>query len=532
MNAHTDPRKDAAHARPADPTERAQPAPQGADLATASGSAPDGEPWPEPDLRLLGDLTPPAPELPLEGTFGPRWARWIRDAAESKSAPPDYVAAALLVAAGSAIGNARWASPWAGWTEPPVLWAMAVGSPSAGKSPALDAVLSPLRAVEAELRRDTGSELAEWRDRAELARMAESAWKDAAKAALKAGEEPPARPDAAILPDEPFPPRLAIADGTVERLAVILAKQPKGTLMARDELAGWLQGMTRYANGGSDRPFWLEAYGGRSYTVERMGRDPVHVDRLAIGVLGSIQPDRLKSLLVKADDDGLLARFLPVWPEPAPLRRPGAAPDDAMLERALARLHGLQMLTDERDRTRPWVIPFSEGARDALDTFRQDCREWEGDANGLLLSFTGKLPGLVVRLALVLAYLDWCLTGDMEPAEVDAATFGRAARFVGTYGRAMARRCYAERALTAEEEGARKLYDAILDRKLKVFSARQIHRLQMRGLRELIQVRAALLLLNGFRIVRRDTTCTDKGGGRKSETYVVNPKLGQPYLKQ
>jgi len=30
-------------------------------------------------------------------------------------------------------------------------------------------------------------------------------------------------------------------------------------LMARDELAGWLHGMTLYAGGGSDRPFWLEA---------------------------------------------------------------------------------------------------------------------------------------------------------------------------------------------------------------------------------------------------------------------------------
>jgi len=75
--------------------------------------------------------------------------------------------------------------------------------------------------------------------------------------------------------------------------------------------------MTRYAGGGSDRPFWLEAYGGRGHTVERMGRRPVHVDRLAIGVVGSIQPDRLRTLLLNSDDDGLLARFLPLWPDPA-----------------------------------------------------------------------------------------------------------------------------------------------------------------------------------------------------------------------
>ncbi len=96
--------------------------------------------------------------------------------------------------------------------------------------------------------------------------------------------------------------------------------------------------MTRYAGGGSDRPFWIEAYGGRRYTVERMGRDPVNIDRLSIGVVGGIQPDKLKSLLMKTDDDGLLARFTPVWPEPVPVKRPQSAPDDAFIRNALDRL--------------------------------------------------------------------------------------------------------------------------------------------------------------------------------------------------
>jgi hypothetical protein len=100
-------------------------------------------------------------------------------------------------------------------------------------------------------------------------------------------------------------------------------------------LAGWLEGMQRYSGGGSDRPFWLEAFGGRGFTVERMGREPLTIDRLSIGVLGGIQPDRLKSLLFKSDDDGLLARFVPIWPEPAPLRRPQAWADETLMEAAL-----------------------------------------------------------------------------------------------------------------------------------------------------------------------------------------------------
>jgi hypothetical protein len=203
------------------------------------------------------------------------------------------------------LGNTRWVSPWNGWSEPPILWTIAIGLPSSGKSSGLDAVLSPQRKAEREMRQDAEVELAQWREAAEIAKISQSTWKEAVKAAIKEGSEPPKRPKEANPGEEPFMPRLCVADGTVERLAVILEKQARGTLAARDELAGWLQGMTRYSGGGSDRPFWLEAYGGRAYTVERMGRDPVYIDRLSIGVVGGIQPDKLNGLLINSDDDGL-----------------------------------------------------------------------------------------------------------------------------------------------------------------------------------------------------------------------------------
>lgn len=88
--------------------------------------------WPDPDPRFLRADLPPAPPLPLGDVLGPRLAAWVRDAAEAKGAPPDYVLAALLAVAGSTIGNARWVAPWRGWAEPPVLWAMCIGLPSAG----------------------------------------------------------------------------------------------------------------------------------------------------------------------------------------------------------------------------------------------------------------------------------------------------------------------------------------------------------------------------------------------------------------
>ena len=338
--------------------------------------------WPAPDPRYLrADLVPP-PLLPLATVMGPVWQTWITGAAEAKASPADYVLAGLLTTAGSLIGNSRWALAWEGWTEPPIIWAMAIGAPSANKSPGLDAILSPLNRVQRQLRASALTARAAWNEKAELARLAESAWKKAAKLALKDGHEPPPKPDAANPGPEPVLPVLSINDCTVEKLAVIMERQPRGLLMARDELAGWLQSMTRYSGGGSDRPFWLEAFGGRSYNVERMGRAPVQVDRLAIGVAGSIQPDRLKTLLFRSDDDGLLARFLPVWPGPIPIKRPSAGPDDGFLERAFERLLSLAMVTDDTGLPRPLFVPLNEAARAMLDDFRVAARGWENDAEG------------------------------------------------------------------------------------------------------------------------------------------------------
>ena len=74
------------------------------------------------------------------------------DAARRASAPPDYVAMALLAVAGPLVGNACWVHPWVGWSEPPAIWAMLVGGPSCGKSPALRKVIEPLVGLERRVR--------------------------------------------------------------------------------------------------------------------------------------------------------------------------------------------------------------------------------------------------------------------------------------------------------------------------------------------------------------------------------------------
>ncbi len=103
-------------------------------------------------------------------------------------------------------------------------------------------------------------------------------------------------------------PRLRQHDVTIEKVAELLATAaPKGLLIVRDELAEWITGMNAYRAGG--REFWIEAYGGRPYRVERKEQlNPIIVPRLAVAVYGGTQPGKLARLL--RENDGLLARML------------------------------------------------------------------------------------------------------------------------------------------------------------------------------------------------------------------------------
>ena len=485
--------------------------------------------WPEPAARFLRTELPPAPDLPLRDVMGSRLTQWIEDAAEAKGAPPDYVFATLLAVAGATIGNARWVSPWQGWNEPPVIWVMCIGLPSAGKSPAIDAALQPLRKAEHPLREAAKAEMRTWNEKAELAKLAESTWKETAKVAIKAGETPPGRPQGCDAGAAPHIPRLVVNDGTIERLGAILARQPRGTLQMRDELAGWLEGMQRYSGGGSDRPFWLEAFGGRGFTVERMGREPLTIDRLTIGVMGGIQPDRLKSLLFKSDDDGLLARFLPIWPNPAPLNRPKAWADEALIDRVIGRLLSLDMVSDEERVSSPCFIPFTEEARNLMDEFRQSVRDWEVDSDGLMLSFIGKLPGLAARLALVLGCLNHAAEDAAELHEITAPEFDKAVSLVTAYFLPMARRAYADAATPKADRAARRLVGILRVQGWQSFTARQVMRLDRPGLNNKANIDPALALLEEGECIRPVEAPSSPKGGRPQRLYSVNPALLRGY---
>lgn len=135
--------------------------------------------------------------------------------------------------------------------------------------------------------------------------------------ALKTGKTPPQPPPPVPGGADRAAPR---AVRLIERVAVLLARAaPKGIMMTRDELAGWLVGMTAYNDGAS--AFWTETYGGRPYRVDRVKHPRSDRRAAACRELAQcgIQPDRLAEVMREADD-GLLSRHTWFWPEPIPFR--------------------------------------------------------------------------------------------------------------------------------------------------------------------------------------------------------------------
>ena len=477
---------------------------------------------PLPSVFVSNEQLPP-PDLDVRAFFPKGLADWIEVSALSKSAPRDYVAFGLLAACASLIGNARCAMPQKGWKQPTVSWVMCIGNPSCGKSPALDAVMSVMQQLARPLKKQAEQEWAKWMGEKSLADLAEADWKKKVKEAFAKDAQPPEQPEAMRLSQEPHVPRLVIGDITIERLAQILARQPKGALQYRDELTGWLQSFQRYSSG-SDKPFWLEAYGGRAYTVERVGREPVAINQLLLSIVGGIQPDKLEALIVNTENDGFLARFLPIWPDSVPLKKHSSAVDNQPVLNTLKRLSTLEMGKDTEGDFSSVNVAFESKAEERFFKFRTDLAVEAEQASGHFESFLGKLPGVTATLCLLHAYMRWANSdSSQEPHRIELSDVNAAISLTFDYLIPMARRVYAAYCLPPNLREAALLLEVIKRQNCDEISKRDLQRAlggKYQG-RDAFERQLKELVAAG--VLRDATEKSGSSGGRPSARFLVNP---------
>ena len=251
----------------------------------------------------------------------PAVGRFVAEAAAVVRVDAAMVALPALAALAGAVGNARRVRVHKGRDEPAVLWAAVVAKSGAGKTPAADYALAPLKARHGRLLREHDAERVE-HERAVLLHK-----REVAEWAKGGGAGEP--------PDPPEPPpcrRVIVNDTTVEAMAPILLANPRGVLAAVDELATWAGSFDRYkaGGGGSDAARWLSMHNAGFINVDRKTSGTIYVPHAAVSVTGGIQPGILADVLTpERRASGLAARLLLAWPPHEPRTFPTTVVSDA-----------------------------------------------------------------------------------------------------------------------------------------------------------------------------------------------------------
>jgi hypothetical protein len=209
-------------------------------------------------------------------------------------------------------------------------------------------------------------------------------------------------------PKMPEAKRFVVSDTTVEALAPLLSANPRGLLMARDELAGWIGSFDRYSQGkGADSAHWLSMHNGETLIVDRKTGTPrtIYVPRAAVSVTGGIQPGILaRSLGIEHRESGLAARLLLSWPPRQVKQWTEAEIDPAMeteLDELFARLTKLEPTIGDDNEFEPVCLPLSPDAKRAWVAFYNEHAREQVELDGDLSAAWSKLEGYAARLALV-----------------------------------------------------------------------------------------------------------------------------------
>ncbi len=486
--------------------------------------------WDDPDWSILDDRRGDLPEFPID-TLSVPCQGWVERAAHGAGTTPAHVAVPLLGIASSVIGAARRVMASRSWTQPTTTWTAVVGFSGTSKTPGIDATKRALSQIERD-RRPKIAELQRAHDgRVEAAKAARAQWKKDLKRAAEAKVVPleeyrskvasePVMPTAAADPGPFVAPRLYVSNVTIERVAELLQSRPQGMLMLSDELSGLFLNMSRYS-GGQDNEFWLEAWNGNPYTVERMGRPPIAVNHLLVGVVGGLQPDKLARSF-KGDLDGMYARILFAWPIDPPYRplTNEVAEVEPEIVNALSRLIDLPSAEEGNFVSRN--IALSPEAVEVFEQFRQFQHREKDALDGREREWWAKTPAHVLRLAGTLCYLAWGMIGGPEPQRIDVEHVQAAIRLVRDYFWPHSRAALRQIGLNERHANARRVLRWIRAHNKKEISLKDVRRDALSQSLDAEQTQGLMGGLVKAGWVRETNTPT---AGRPIRRWEVNPKL-------
>ena len=430
------------------------------------------------------------------------------EVAESIGCDVSFAALPALTLAGAAIGNALHISPnKRGHTEPPLLWACTVGDPGTGKSPALKPIDDIAVAIQAKHRLEFAQDCAAY---AQL--MTE--WEEA-------GKDPDKKPS------KPMPKLFRISDITVEQLIADAAENTRGMVLVRDELAGWLNSLSRYSNnGGSDSPTWLTLYDGKAISYRRRTGEPrfVEAERSFVSIFGGIQPETLRGLFANGQHvgNGMASRIIFAYP---PKRCPDSESELSFETEQNFKdvICWLQELPFTKD---PHIVKLMP---DAYAAYRLFAREFSKIAEGIEGGPEAAIYPKAKMLALRLALIDHAVTeaaSQRDPyGSVPLACMTRAIALARWFT-AEALRVYAMLAESPEETAHRHIVE-LVKRNGGIITVRELQRSNIRKYPRAENAELALeVLVNAG--LGQWTEERPERGGTTVKRFVLNTQQPMP----
>jgi hypothetical protein len=375
------------------------------DFATRKTRAQADKEAEEGPLDLWRRMTPPPfPETLLP----PLIARFAKIRGEMVGCDPSGLAMAALATCGSVIRDSiqlRMKKHDAGWKEEARLWVMLVGDPSRKKTPILRSATKRVADIDAELIASYQRELRDWSEAGQNGEM-------------------------------PTPTRLRIGDITMEAAAEVCAHSPDGVLALQDELSGWFGGIEKYSGGkggAKDRSFWLQAFNGGHYATDRIGRKAAFVENLSISIVGGVQPDPIRRIMMESTDDGLIQRFFPVMLGDPVTGLDIEMPDVAAeYDQLIDRLRALEPPQSFLGRLPLVFSDEAQALRSRLEKEHLGMMTTFETINRKIASHIGKYDGLFGRLCIIFHCIEHVTQCPEKPLEevIQLDTAERASRFL------------------------------------------------------------------------------------------------------
>jgi hypothetical protein len=347
---------------------------------------------------------------------------YVAMAAKAKGVDEAFIALPLLSLLASCIGTTRRVVLKNGYDEKSVLWAMVIAESGSGKSPALSAVECLIAARVKEAYKRHQEELKDYAAKLEVYKATGGARRQRTKKEDGDRIRPPgfmAEAAAAFdvnaaldippqAPEVPIERRYVIRDVTREAVVPLLRQNPRGLLLMRDELAGWMKSFDAYKAGkGGDGEFWLEMYNGFTTDNDRktgpLEERHAYVEGAIVSVCGFIQPGKLQRQITADDlEGGLLARFMLARPPECVSYWTEDEMDDALTGRMQSVVDFLLRIQPAHD-GKPVDLPITADAKRRWVPFFNLMKS-RGVSTDIpaFKSIYPKATGVAARLALVL----------------------------------------------------------------------------------------------------------------------------------